>query len=102
MTMTAKAEVQTDTLSQNTKLTLPIYLQIVILFSVITFTATAVLGYAKLISNDTDFAREIKELKDSKLDKTTFEKEKEVRETKENERDKKLDAIMKKLKIEYY
>ena len=94
----AEATAKVEGLSQNTKVTLPLYLQIVILLSVITFTATAVMGYAKLISNDSTHETKLSELQDKKLDKTTYEKDKDLNDYKYQEVVKKLEEILQELK----
>lgn len=88
--------------NQNTKVTLPLYLQIVILISIISFTVTAVLGYVKQVNKDEYHDEKIVELKENKLDKTTYEKDRSNDEILQKQNGKKLDAIMRKLSIENY
>lgn len=89
-------------LNNNTKVTLPLYLQIIILISVISITATAVLGYARMVSKDDKHDDAIVELKENKLDKTTYDKDRSNDAIRQEQNGKKLDAIMRKLNIENY
>lgn len=89
-------------INQNTKVTLPLYLQIVILISVISFTITAVLGYANQVAKDEKHDTSIQELKDNKLDKSKYENDQNIQKLQQEINGKKLDAIMKKLNIENY
>lgn len=95
-------KIEDNGINQNTKVTLPIYLQIIILISVISFTATAVLGYAFQIGKDEKHDEKIKVLEDGKLDKSTYDKDRSNDKIMQDLNSRKLDAIMKKLKIDNY
>lgn len=97
-----EGKIEDNGLNQYTKVTLPIYLQIVILISIISFTVTAVLGYVKQVNKDEYHDEKIIELKENKLDKSTYEKDRSNDKIIQEMNGKKLDAIMKKLNIDNY
>lgn len=89
-------------ISENTKVVLPLPLQITIWISIIIITASVVAGYFNLTGKDESHDRNIIELKEQKLDKTTYDKDRSNDAIRQETNGKKLDAIMRKLNIENY
>lgn len=91
-----------DGISDKTKVTLPLSLQIIVYIFIISTTITLAMGWDSLVTKDEKHDEKIQVIESNKLDKTTYEKDRSNDKIIEEINGKKLDAIMKKLKIENY
>ncbi len=99
----AEAKIKVNgSITPETKIVLPLPLQITIIISIIIITSSVVGGYFKMTGNIDNHEEKIKTLQDGKLDKTTYDKDRSNDKIFQEINSKKLDAIMKKLNVDNY
>ncbi len=97
----AKVKVESN-ITPDTKIILPLPLQITIIISIVIIPATTVGGYFKMTGSIDKHTEQIQDLDNNKLDKSEYQKDKSVEKVLQEQNSKKLDAIMRKLNIENY